>query len=65
MKNKVTDRDNKNILDEAYKISEGIVKEKRYTSDGGFKVLAVEDNKSNGMQAMAVAPIVNGEVGIV
>lgn len=29
---------------------------------GQFKVLAVEDNTVNGMQAMAVAPVVNGVV---
>ena len=57
MKNRVTDRDNRKLSDEAYKISEGTVKEKRFTSDGGFKVLAVEDNKNNGMQAMAVVPV--------
>ena len=33
---------------------------------GKFKVLAVENNKDNGMQAMAVAPVdSNGEVGII
>ena len=31
-----------------------------------FKILAVENNKDNGMQAMAVAPVdSNGEVGII
>ncbi|HFU3844047.1 TPA: hypothetical protein ACGO5P_001068 [Streptococcus suis] len=29
---------------------------------GQFKVLAVEDNTVNGMQAMAVAPVVGGKV---
>ena len=57
MKNRGTDRDNRKLSDEPYKISEGTVKEKRFTSDGGFKVLAVEDNKNNGMQAMAVVPV--------
>ena len=33
---------------------------------GEFRVLAVENNKDNGMQAMAVAPVErNGEVGII
>ena len=32
---------------------------------GEFRVLAVENNKNNGMQAMAVAPVdINGEVEI-
>ena len=65
MNNRVKDIDNKNLSDETYKISEGSVKEKRATSDGKFKVLAVENNKDNGMQAMAVAPVdSNGEVEI-
>jgi len=66
MKNRITDRDKKNLSDEAYNISEGSVIEKRLTRDEGFKVLAVENNKDNGMQAMAVAPVdSNGEVGII
>ena len=65
MKNRITDRDKKNLSDEAYNISEGSVIEKRLTRDEVFKVLAVENNKDNGMQAMAVAPVdSNGEVEI-
>lgn len=36
--------------------------DKEDKSLGQFKVLAVEDNTANGMQAMAVAPVVNGVV---
>ena len=61
MKNRVTDRDNKNLSDEAYNISDGSVIEKRLTRDEGFKVLAVENNKNNGMRAMAVAPVDSNE----
>lgn len=43
MKNRVTDRDNKKLSDEAYKISEGTVKEKRLTSYGKFNVLNVKN----------------------
>jgi len=65
MNNRITDRNKKNLSDEAYYISDGSVKEKRVTRDEGFKVLAVENNKDNGMQAMAVAPVdSNGEVEI-
>ena len=61
MKNRITDRDKKNLSDEAYYISDGSVKEKRLTRDKGFKILAVENNKNNGMQAMAVAPVDSNE----
>ena len=64
MKNRITDRDKKNLSDEAYNISEGSVIEKRLTRDEGFKVLAVENNKDNGMQAIAVASVDTKEIEI-
>lgn len=58
MKNNITDEKCQGLSDEVYKISEGEIIEGELTSDSEFRVLAVEDNKYNGMQAMAVAPIV-------
>ena len=69
-----TDEINMNLSNNAYYInSKDKVREVDhvyYYSDknkklGKFKVLAVENNKDNGMQAMAVAPVdSNGEVEI-
>ena len=58
-----------NITDEkyhgAYNISDGTIKEGEFTSDQKFKVLAIENDLTNSMQAMAVAPVdSNGEVEI-
>lgn len=70
-----TDEINMNLSNNAYYInSKGEVREVNhvyYYSDknkklGKFKVLALENNKNNGMQAMAVAPVErNREVGII
>ena len=63
MKNNITDEKCQGLSDEVYKISEGEIIEGELTSDSKFRVLAVEDNKNSGMQAMAVAPVdSNGEV---
>lgn len=57
------DKNYHGLSNDAYDISDGKVNEGEVTSDQKFKVLAVENNKDNGMQAMAVAPIdSNGEV---
>ena len=61
------DKLNRDIALDVYKIGEDstITKDKLVANDK-FKVLAVENNKNNGMQAMAVAPVdSNGKVGIV
>ena len=70
-----TDEINMNLSNNAYYInSKDKVREVDhvyYYSDknkklGKFKVLALENNKNNGMQAMAVAPVErNREVGII
>ena len=57
MKNNITDEKCQGLSDEVYKISEGEIIEGELTSDSEFRVLAVEDNKNNGMQAMAVVPV--------
>ncbi len=65
----------KNLSERSYNINSQdltkvIKKERTYYNNskkklGKFKVLAVENNKNNGMQAMAVAPVDNnGEVEI-
>ena len=62
----IADKLNKDLSLDAYKIGENnsITKDKLVGNDK-FKVLAVENNKDNGMQAMAVAPVdINGEVEI-
>lgn len=63
MQNNTMDKNYHGLSNDAYDISDGKVNEGEVTSDQKFKVLAVENNKDNGMQAMAVAPIdSNGEV---
>ena len=70
----ITTEKNRHISDRGYKVGKGneVEYEGIYNFDdrdedlGKFKVLAVENNKDNGMQAMAVAPVdSNGEVGII
>ena len=63
MQNNITDEKYHGLSDDAYNISGGIIKDGEMTSDQKFRVLAVENNKNNGMQSMAVAPVdSNGEV---
>ena len=63
MQNNITDEKYHGLSDDAYNISGEIIKDGEMSSDQKFRVLAVENNKNNGMQAMAVAPIdSNGEV---
>lgn len=51
---KTTELDYKNISEDVYDINDNSIN-KTVVKDR-YKVLAVEDNKNNGMQAMAVAP---------
>jgi complete genome len=63
MQNKVTDKNNYRLSNDAYDISDEIIKKGGESRDKKFKVLAIENNKNNGMQAMAVAPVdSNGEI---
>ena len=65
MKDSLTDKNYYNISDSAYDIEKGELYEGDTTKDKKFKILAVENNKNSGMQAMAVAPVdSNGEVEI-
>ena len=64
MQNKVTDKNNYRLSNDAYKISGGIIKDGEMTSDQKFRVLAVENNKDNGMQAIAVASVDTKEIEI-
>ena len=61
-----TDKQNKYLSEVVYDVNSKDESKKIHEKDElkeGFKVLAVENNKINGMQAMAVAPIdSNGEV---
>ena len=62
----VTDKHNKYLSDKVYDVNSEKEDEKvRVNAElkEGFKVLDVENNKNNGMQAMAVAPVDrNGEI---
>ncbi|MGT2928782.1 triacylglycerol lipase [Streptococcus dentasini] len=63
----VTDKDYKRIADRVYDVDSGKVanpvKKGNTVAGGKYKVLQVEDNTDNGMQAMAVAPVdKNGHV---
>jgi len=64
MQNKVTDKNNYRLSNDAYNISGGIIKDGEMTSDQKFRVLAVENNKDNGMQAIAVASVDTKEIEI-
>ena len=57
MKNSLTDKISHQLSNAAYDISKGKIKKDKMIIQDKFKVLAVEDNKNNGMQAMAVAPV--------
>ena len=57
MQNNITDEKYHGLSDDAYNISDGTIKEGEFTSDQKFKVLAIENDLTNSMQAMAVAPV--------
>ena len=59
MQNNITDKNYRGLSNDAYEISDGIIKEGEMSSDQKFKVLAVENKKHNGMQAMAVVLVEN------
>ena len=62
MQNRITDKDSFKLSDDVY---DNVMVDELVGEDK-FKVLAVENNINNGMQAMAVAPVdSNGKVGIV
>lgn len=57
----VTEKDYNELANEAYKVDSGKVSTPYKKGDtvaaGKYQVLKVEDNTTNGMQAMAVAPV--------
>ena len=58
----MVDKDYRDVSYFAYKIDNAAkerinIKEGRNILKGKYKVLSLEDNQNNGMQAMAVAPI--------
>ncbi|HFI0273859.1 TPA: hypothetical protein ACGO2R_002010 [Streptococcus suis] len=60
----VTDKDYNELSERVYNVDSGKkdvvhIQQAQEIMDGKFQVLAVEDNIANGMQAMAVAPVVN------
>lgn len=65
MENSLTDKNYFTISDDVYDIETGKLNEGGTTKNNKFKILAVENNKNNGMQAMAVAPVdSNGGIDI-
>ena len=57
MQNNITDKQNAKLSNEVYDVASNKVKVGEPVDEGQFKVLAVENNKNNGMQATAVAPV--------
>mgnify|MGYP000919264096 FL=1 len=58
----MVDKDYRDVSYFAYKIDNAAkerinIKEGRNILEGKYKVLSLEDNQDNGMQAMAVAPV--------
>ena len=55
------DRDYKEIASDVYRVDKRkysrYLEENNTTTNNNYKVLKVEDNQNNGMQAMAVAPV--------
>ena len=62
----ITDKDYHALADDVYKVDAKKIKQpfKKGTTVGNdqYKIISVEDNHSNGMQAMAVAPFMNKEI---
>jgi len=61
MKNNLTDKSSKELSDASYDIPKEKIKEDELIVQDKFKVLAVENNKNNGMQAMAVTLVDSNE----
>ena len=57
MQNNITDKQNAKLSNEVYDVASDELKVGKPVGDGQFKILAVENNKNNGMQATAVAPV--------
>ena len=57
MKNRVTDENNQILSNAVYDIDKKKIMEGKPLEQGEYRVLAVENNKNNGMQAMAVVQV--------
>ena len=61
MQTNITDRQNVKLSEDVYDVASNKVKVGDPVGERQFKVLAVENSKDNGMQAMAVAPVDSNE----
>ena len=57
MRNRVTDENNQILSNAAYAIGKNKKMKGKLLEQGEYKVLAVENNKDNGMQAMTVVQV--------
>ena len=57
METNITDKQNADLSTKVYDVASNKVKVGEPVDEGQFKVLAVENNQNNGMQAMVVAPV--------
>ena len=57
MQTNITDKQNADLSTKVYDVASNKVKVGEPVDEGQFKVLAVENNKNNEMQALAVAPV--------
>ena len=61
MQTNITDRQNVKLSEDVYDVASNKVKVGEPVDEGQFKVLTIENNQNNGMQAMAVAPVDSNE----
>ena len=57
MQTNITDKQNADLSTKVYDVASNKAKVGEPVDEGQFKVLAVENNKNNEMQAIAVAPV--------
>ena len=57
METNITDKQNDDLSTKVYDVASNKVKVGEPVDEGQFKVLTVENNQNNGMQAMVVAPV--------
>ncbi|MEZ7725986.1 hypothetical protein O3797_06025 [Gemella sanguinis] len=57
METNITDKQNADLSTKVYDVASNKVKVGEPVDEGQFKVLTIENNQNNGMQAMVVAPV--------
>ena len=57
MQTNITDKQNADLSTKVYDVASNKVKVGEPVDEGQFKVLTIENNQNNGMQAMVVAPV--------